>query len=123
MTSTGDYPQAPELTDDELKAFLREAGVARLATHDADGSIHLAPLYFRYEDPDILLGTQAVSRKVRNVERDPRVTVLVDVTQPALVGVVVYGSARVERENARDDGSGVRSRGPERRTDVLSPAH
>ncbi|KQY46262.1 pyridoxamine 5'-phosphate oxidase family protein [Cellulomonas sp. Root137] len=93
------YPQAPPLTEDEITELLQTADIARLATHNEDGSIHVAPLYFVYEAPDILLGTQSMSQKVRNIARDPRVTVLVDVTAPALVGAVIYGTAELDHQD------------------------
>lgn len=96
MADSATYPQAPPLSEDELTEFLQTAEIARLATHNADGSIHVAPMYFVYEVPDLLLGTQSVSRKVRNIERDPRVTVLVDVAEGALIGAVVYGTAELD---------------------------
>src|SRR3712207_9136308 len=45
--------QAPPLTDDELHEFLQTAELARIATHNEDGSIHVAPLWFRYRAPEI----------------------------------------------------------------------
>ncbi len=95
------YPQAPALTDKELQDLLATAEVARIATLNDDGTVHLAPMWFRYDAPDILLGTQAVTRKVRNLERDPNVTVLVDVTTPQFVGAVMYGRAYLERDDAQ----------------------
>ena len=97
MAQSASYPQAPALNDAELRAFLNDTPVARLATHNPDGSIHVAPMYFRYDEPDLLLGTQAITQKVHNIERDPRVTVTVDVTDPDLIGVVMYGNAELNR--------------------------
>jgi PPOX class probable F420-dependent enzyme len=97
--TTASNLQAPPLTDEELQEFLRTADLARIATHNEDGSIHVAPLWFRYQAPELLIGTQAGSRKVRNIERDPRVTVLVDVTSPATIGAIVYGTARIDRDD------------------------
>ena len=100
VNSATTYPQAPALTDTELQDLLATAEIARVATMNIDGTVHLAPVWFRYDAPDILLGTQAVTRKVRNIERDPNVTVLVDVTTPTFVGAVMYGRAYVERDHA-----------------------
>jgi predicted pyridoxine 5'-phosphate oxidase superfamily flavin-nucleotide-binding protein len=100
VTGTQTYPQAPRLTDAELQELLATAEIARIATANEDGTVHVAPMWFRYDDPDILLGTQAVTRKVRNVERDPQVTVLVDVTTPTFVGAIMYGRAYLERQDA-----------------------
>lgn len=100
MADSPTYPQAPALDEDELTEFLKSADIARLATHNEDGSIHLAPSYFAYEPPDILLGTQRKTRRVRNITRDHRVTVLFDVTSPALIGAVVYGTAELDDSDA-----------------------
>jgi PPOX class probable F420-dependent enzyme len=94
------YPQAPGLTESELHEHLATAELARIATHNEDGTIHVTPLWYRYDRPDILLGTQAVSRKVRNIARDPEVTVLVDVSARPYIGAVLYGTATVEPEDA-----------------------
>jgi PPOX class probable F420-dependent enzyme len=99
VADSASYPQAPPLSEDELTDFLLSTDIARLATHNEDGSIHLAPVYFVYEVPDILVGTQAVSRKVRNIARDPRVTVLFDVVGESPIGAVVYGTAELDRHD------------------------
>jgi PPOX class probable F420-dependent enzyme len=93
------YPQMPPFTEEELVAFLGSMPIARLATHNPDGSIHVVPVWFAYVDGDILIGTQAMTRKVRNVERDPRVTVLIDNQEPPLKGVMIYGTATLEADD------------------------
>jgi PPOX class probable F420-dependent enzyme len=87
------YPQMPPFTQDEQAAFLAEATVARLSSRNADGSIHTVPVLFRHDGRDIVIGTQLVTRKARNIERDPRVTVLIDNDAPPFKGVLVYGHA------------------------------
>ncbi|WP_129336464.1 pyridoxamine 5'-phosphate oxidase family protein [Cellulomonas endophytica] len=93
------YPQALPLTGPRLDELLSTAEIARHATHDLDGSVHVAPLWFLYEKPDLLLGSQAESRKVRNLVRDPDATVLVDVTTPDLMGAMLRGTVEVERDD------------------------
>ncbi|GEK22949.1 hypothetical protein CXY01_34690 [Cellulomonas xylanilytica] len=56
-------------------------------------------MYYVYELPDILIGTQTTSRKARNVARDPRVTALFDVVGDAPVGALVYGTAELDRHD------------------------
>jgi PPOX class probable F420-dependent enzyme len=90
------YPQKPPFTPEELAAFLEDAPLARLATHNPDGTIHLVAVYFRYAGGEFLLGTQAMTRKVRNIERDPRVTLLIDNQSPPWQGVMVYGTAALD---------------------------
>jgi len=95
----GTYPQKPPLTDAELATFLREAPIARLGSLNPDGTIHIAALWFGYDDGDIVFGTQEATNKVRNIKRDPAVTVLVDVDEPYLKGVLIYGHAQLDYED------------------------
>ena len=83
----------------DLKPFLAQPLLAKLCTHNEDGTIHIAPLYFGTDGDDILLGTQEITHKVNNIRRDPRVTVLVDQVEPDFKGVIVYGTATLEYEN------------------------
>ena len=93
------YPQMPPLTPDELAAFLNEAPIARLSSMNPDGTIHTAPVYFKYDNGDILIGTQEVTRKVRNSKQNPNVTVLIDNQAPPYKGVVIYGEAELDYED------------------------
>jgi PPOX class probable F420-dependent enzyme len=93
------YPQMPPLTAEELEAFLKQPLVARLGTMNEDGTIHLSPIYFRYENGEIILGTQQVSQRVRNIQRHPYVTLLIDDTTPPFKAVLIYGKATLEYDN------------------------
>ncbi len=90
------YPQMPALTQQELEHFLCKPLIARLGTINEDGTIHLAPIFFRYENGEFTLGTQVVSRRVRNIMRNPNVTLLIDDTNPPYQAVMVYGQATLE---------------------------
>jgi len=84
------------MTDQELELFLREPNLARLATINPDGTPHLVPIWYLHDGGDLLIVTNTASRKVRNIRRDPRVTVCVDRPTPPYAGVVVHGIATVE---------------------------
>ena len=94
-----DYPQMPPLTQEEINEFLSQPLLAKICTHNEDGTIHIAPLFFRYEDGDILLGTQAISRKIKNIERNSDVTVLIDNAEPPFKAVVIYGVATLDYDD------------------------
>lgn len=94
-----EYPQLPAMTEEELVAFFEKTQFARLATINEDGSVHLAPIFFRYENGQILMATQEPSRKVRNIKRDPSVSILIDTTEVPFKGVLIYGAAEVDYEN------------------------
>ena len=93
------YPQAFPMTFDEIEEFLELPLIAKLSTHNKDGTIHTVPIWFKYRDGEILLGTQEISQKAQNLKRDSRVTVLVDTTEPRLKGVIVYGHAELVNED------------------------
>ena len=93
------YPQSFPMDQGEIEAFLSQPLIAKLSTHNEDGTIHCVPNWFKYHQGEILLGTQEISKKARNIQRDPRVTVLVDTTEPRLKGVMMQGNAAVEYEN------------------------
>lgn len=93
------YPQKPPFLQDELIAFLNQAPVARLGTQNPDGTIHMAAVYFKYNDGDILVGTQDVSHKIRNIKKNPQVTVLIDNQSPPWQGVLIYGEASLEYDD------------------------
>jgi PPOX class probable F420-dependent enzyme len=84
------------MTDQELAFFLREPNLARLATLDPDGTVRLEPIWYLHAEGDLLMITNPASRKVRNIRRDPRVTVCVDRPTPPYAGVIVRGIATVE---------------------------
>jgi PPOX class probable F420-dependent enzyme len=93
------YPQAHPMTESEMEAFLAGSLIAKLCTHNEDGTIHIVPIWFKYDKGEILFGTQEITRKVRNIKRDNRVSVLVDTTEPRLKGVIVYGNAKLDYDN------------------------
>ena len=98
-----EYPQAPSMDKAELEAFFEQALFARLGTINEDGSVHIAPVYFKYEDNQILMATQEPSRKIKNIKRDNRVTVLIDTTDVPFKGALIYGTAELEYENISND--------------------
>ncbi|HEY5694158.1 MAG TPA: pyridoxamine 5'-phosphate oxidase family protein [Gaiellaceae bacterium] len=70
-----------ELTD-EVRSFLGERRCAVLATHDPDGSIHLTPVWFLFEDDSFYFPSSSRSRKVENVVQSSSGSVVVDARTP-----------------------------------------
>jgi hypothetical protein len=73
--------------------------IANFATLNPIGTIHLVPLWFVWEAPYLLLPTNGLTRKVRNLERDPRATVMIDDSRGGfdLRGVTMRGEATIDR--------------------------
>ncbi|HZC99797.1 MAG TPA: TIGR03668 family PPOX class F420-dependent oxidoreductase [Actinomycetes bacterium] len=66
----------------QMRRRVAEARVARVGTVDEHGRAHLVPIVFAVDGDTLYSATDAGSRPVkrlRNLQRDPRVTVLVDV--------------------------------------------
>jgi len=85
----------------EIDRFLGGRHVAVLGTNSANGAPILTPIWYLYRDGRILMRTDKQSVKIRNIERDPRVTVCVQDERPPYASVTVYGKAAIEQ--ARED--------------------
>ena len=64
------------MSDQELWSFIDEQKTVQVATINRDGSPHLVPLWFARQDDTIILETFTKSQKIKNLERDPRITIL-----------------------------------------------
>jgi hypothetical protein len=93
------YPQLPAMTEEELTSFFEEEQFARLGTLNEDGSIHVAPIFFKYDNGQIIMASQCPSRKIRNFKRNPNVTVLIDNTKVPFKGALIYGKAELDYED------------------------
>ena len=85
------------MSEDEVEAFLRGAKKVQVATVNPDGSPHLATLFYVVRDGRIAFWTYGKSQKIRNIERDPRITCLVETgdTYDQLRGVELVGTATI----------------------------
>jgi nitroimidazol reductase NimA-like FMN-containing flavoprotein (pyridoxamine 5'-phosphate oxidase superfamily) len=94
------YPQAPPFANNyEIETFLAKPLLARVSSHNDDGTIHIAPVYYLFENGEFLFGSQELSRKVKNIHRDRRVTVLIDAYEPVLQAVMAYGEAVLDYQD------------------------
>lgn len=67
------------MTAGEMASFLSEPLPARLASYRSDGFIHLTPVWFTFENGCFYFTLGAQRRHLKNLRRDPRATLLVDV--------------------------------------------
>ena len=69
-----------QMDEGQMRARVAAASVARVATLDAQGRAHLVPVVFVLDGDTLYSGSDAGPRvrRLRNLERDRRVTVLVD---------------------------------------------
>ena len=87
---------AAQLTDDQIRTFLTHGTrTGKLATTRADGGPHVAPIWFILDGPDLLFMTGAGTVKGRNLRRDPRAALVVDLEEPPYGFVMVSGTVEL----------------------------
>jgi PPOX class probable F420-dependent enzyme len=85
------------MSDDEVTAFLRESRKLQLGTINPDGTPHMVTMFYGLLDGQITFWTYAKAQKTLNLQRDARVTCLVEAGDDyaELRGVLIYGTARL----------------------------
>jgi PPOX class probable F420-dependent enzyme len=89
---------ADEMTPQARRAFLTSGTrTAILATTRADGRPHAVPVCFVLDGDDVLFLTNDATAKARALQRDPRVTLVVDDETPPFAFVMIEGTAQLSR--------------------------
>ena len=88
------------MDSEEIAEFIEEQKSLQVGTINSDGSIHLSTLWFAVVDDLIVFETYTSSQKVVNLERDPRITVLLEdgLEYNNLRGVMIKGVANLVSE-------------------------
>jgi PPOX class probable F420-dependent enzyme len=91
------------MTDEELASFLARGRVIQVASNGHDGHPHVAPLWYVVEDGNVVFRSFTKSQKIVNLERDPRVTLLLEAgdAYAELRGAMIKGTARLDRNPDR----------------------
>ncbi len=87
-----------QMSDDEIRDFVRSSKTIIINSIERDGYPHPMPMWFAVDDDGtIRMTTFRKSQKVKNIERDPRVSLLVEDGEEyaELRGVVFYGKAEI----------------------------
>jgi len=87
------------LADPLVRELVEARLVGVLATFDRAGAIHAVPLWYAPADGCVLLATESRSRKVQNVEADPRATLVVHDSRAGyeVCGVSMAGRVEIVR--------------------------
>jgi PPOX class probable F420-dependent enzyme len=90
-----------KLTDDEQRELLESERIVVVASLGRRGWPHLMPLWYVLRDGEVWIYTYAKSQKVRNLERDPRATLLVETgyEYAELRGVMIEAEAEINRDH------------------------
>ncbi len=81
----------------EARAFLEQGRTVHVASLHPDGRPHLVPMWYVVEEGNVVFRSFTVSQKIRNLRRDPRLSVLVERGEAyaELQGVMIQGRARL----------------------------
>jgi PPOX class probable F420-dependent enzyme len=90
-----------KLTPEEQAELIESERVVVVASHGPRGWPHVMPLWYVPRDGAIWIWTYAKSQKVKNLERDPRATLLIEtgVSYQELRGVQIEAEAEIIRDS------------------------
>jgi PPOX class probable F420-dependent enzyme len=90
---------AEQMREDMWQAFITEGTrTGKLATVRADGSPHIAPMWFLLDGGDLVFTTEKETVKGRNLLRDDRAALCVDEERPLYSFVVLRGRVEISDE-------------------------
>ena len=94
------------ILNDAARALLRTNALAHLVTLNPDGSPQVTIVWVGLDDDEIVCAHMRSWKKVRNVQRDPRVALSIEGTELNPVGLHEYmtidGAARITEGGAAD---------------------
>ena len=89
-----------QLSPSEQRELIDGERIVVVASAGPRGFPHLMPLWYVPRDGEVWIYTYAKSQKVRNLERDPRATLLIETGHEyaELRGVMVEAEAEIQRD-------------------------
>jgi len=90
------------LTPEEMEIFIEGQKSLQVATINQDGTPHLSTLWFAVVDGEFVFETYTKSQKIKNLERDNRIALLLEdgVEYDKLRGVAINGRAELHTDPA-----------------------
>jgi PPOX class probable F420-dependent enzyme len=84
------------LADPLVRQLLDARHIASLATENPDGSIHIVAVWYWFDAGKVFVATSSRSRKARNLQSNPTVSLMIDSRDPAAsFGVNIAGAAQI----------------------------
>ncbi|NLU74132.1 PPOX class F420-dependent oxidoreductase [Streptomyces sp. HNM0575] len=87
---------------DSLKQVLDTPVFVSIATIQPDGSPQVSPVWVKRDGDELLISTTVDRRKVLNLKRDPRVTVLVQPADAPYTYAEIRGTASLTTEGGQE---------------------
>lgn len=84
----------------EIRDLIESGCAAHLVTLNRDGSPQVTLVWIGLDGDEVVAGHLPRNRKVRNIERDPRVAISIEAATKSSMGLteyaVLYGQARIQ---------------------------
>ncbi len=83
-----------------IDEFLQQPLIARMATADNNGQPHVVPVWFGWDGTTLWISSYSNTRKVGELEKNPKISVVIDVAEEngENKGVIFEGSVELLRE-------------------------
>ena len=104
-----------ELSKQEISELFAELSVAHLCTVRPDGRPHVAPVSYMVEGDKAYVATPETTVKLRNLRKNPKVSLSIATEPSPAKYVVLEGDARVTKDSAARvlEHVSIRNYGPE----------
>jgi nitroimidazol reductase NimA-like FMN-containing flavoprotein (pyridoxamine 5'-phosphate oxidase superfamily) len=91
------------MTDVELKKYLSQPILARIATSGKTNKPLVHPMWFIYDDGQLIMSTAKDSAKARNIKANPSVSISIDTTKGEMQhkGTIFRGRAQLINEDVK----------------------
>lgn len=80
----------------EIEGFLSGGHTARIATVKPDNSPHVTPVWYLWENNQLLVTIPKDSVKARNIRQNNKVAVTIDTDKAPIKAVIIEGTAKIE---------------------------
>lgn len=90
------------LTTEEVEQFLAQPRTAQLVTIRPNGTPHVAPVWFLWDEGRVLVMADSGAVKIRNIRRNPAVALCVCTPDHPYEFVTVEGQASEQAEGLED---------------------
>jgi PPOX class probable F420-dependent enzyme len=87
---------------EELRQVLDSPVFVHIATIQPDGSPQVSPVWVKRDGDELLVSTTVGRRKTRNLERDPRVTVVVQPAEAPYTYAEIRGTVTLTTEGGQE---------------------
>ena len=100
----------PAMTPKELEEFLSRPLVVTFTTIGDDGSPHVSPIWYEYDEGKFYSWVDAGSVKARNIRGDPRVALCIATHDEPYKYVLAEGLCEIVREGVAQRASSIGAR-------------